>query len=101
MLTAGWRSSISDFLRVLSAAPFAPACAVAGLQSLCKADRRYTPFAESLFSRASLSITRDQLTKDENEQLDTNLKAFLRVLVNHFLQPAAFQVLEYCVRRYQ
>lgn len=79
-----------------------PACAhLAGIEALCKVDRRFTPFTDSLFSRASLSITRDQLTKEENEQLDTNLSAFLRVLVNHFLMPAATQVLEYCIRRYQ
>lgn len=68
---------------------------------MCKADRRYAPVTESLFSRASLSVVRDQLTKDENEQLNTHLRAFLRVLVNHFLLPAAFQVLEYCIRKYQ
>lgn len=68
---------------------------------MCKVDKRYTPFTDSLFSRASLSVSRDQLTKDENEQLNANLRAFLRILVNHFLLPATFQVLEYCIRRYQ
>eukprot|EP00878_Enallax_costatus_P034255 GHUV01037970.1.p1 GENE.GHUV01037970.1~~GHUV01037970.1.p1 ORF type:complete len:188 (+),score=50.03 GHUV01037970.1:644-1207(+) len=72
-----------------------------GIEALCKVDRRFAPFTDSLFSRASLSVTREQLTKEENEQLNTNISAFLRVLVNHFLLPAAFQVLEYCIRRYQ
>jgi hypothetical protein len=48
-----------------------------------------------------LTIARDQLTKAENSQLNTNLRAFLHVLTNHFLAPAAFQALEYCIRRYE
>jgi len=64
---------------------------VAGLDSLCRADKRFTPFQDKLFSRASLSVSRDQLTRDENNQLDANLRAFLHVLTNHFLAPAAFQ----------
>ncbi|KAF6260625.1 hypothetical protein COO60DRAFT_874799 [Scenedesmus sp. NREL 46B-D3] len=72
-----------------------------GLEVLCKVQKNFAPFPESLFSRASLSIARDQLTKEENAQLNTNLRAFLQVLTNHFLAPAAFQALEYCIRRYQ
>jgi U3 small nucleolar RNA-associated protein 10 len=64
-------------------------------------DSRFKPFAQSLFSRSSLTVTRDQLTKEENEQLDRSLRAFLQLLSNHFLTPAAFQVLEYCIRRYK
>jgi U3 small nucleolar RNA-associated protein 10 len=71
------------------------------VEALCKSDNRFAPFPESLFSRASLTIARDQLTKEENAQLNTNLGAFLHVLTNHFLAPAAFQALEYCIRRYQ
>eukprot|EP00775_Hariotina_reticulata_P011838 gene11838-11982_t len=77
------------------------ALAQQGLDTLCKADKRFTPFQDSLFSRASLSLSRDQLTKEENSQLDTSLGAFLHVLTNHFLVPAAFQALEYCIRRYK
>jgi U3 small nucleolar RNA-associated protein 10 len=71
----------------------------AGLEVLVRLDSRFKPFAQSLFSRSSLTVTRDQLTKEENEQLDRSLRAFLQLLSNHLLTPAAFQVLEYCIRR--
>ncbi|KAF8067371.1 hypothetical protein HT031_002419 [Scenedesmus sp. PABB004] len=74
--------------------------AAQGLEALCRADKRFAPFPDSLFSRASLGVAREQLTREENEALDANLRAFLRVLTNHLLAPAAFQALEYCVRRY-
>lgn len=37
----------------------------------------------------------------ENEALDANLNPFLHLLADHFLAPAAFQVLEFCIRRYK
>lgn len=73
----------------------------AGLEVLTKADKRLLPFKDSLLSRASLSVAREQLTTEENAQLDATLAALLHVLSNHFLAPAAFQVLEYAVRRYK
>lgn len=72
-----------------------------GLEALVKSDKRFTPFTESLFSRSSLNASREQLTAEENDALNANLAAFLRVLTNHFLAAAAFQVLEYCIRRYK
>jgi hypothetical protein len=48
-----------------------------------------------------VNTSREQLTAEENDALNTNLAAFLRVLTNHFLAAAAFQVLEYCIRRYK
>lgn len=72
-----------------------------GLEALIKADKRFTPFSETLFSRTSASTSREQFTAEENEALNTNLAAFLRLLTNHFLATAAFQVLEYCIRCYK
>ena len=68
---------------------------------MTKADKRFTPFVDSLFSRSSATTSREQLTAEENDALNTTLAAFLRILTNHFLVPAAFQVLEYCIRRYK
>ena len=44
---------------------------------------------------------RDQLTKEQNAQLDESLTAFLRLLTGFYLTSAAFQVLEFLVRRYK
>lgn len=72
-----------------------------GIEALVKADKRFAPFTESLFSRSGVNTTREQLTAAETDALNANLAAFLRVLTNHFLSAAAFQVLEYCIRRYK
>ncbi|GBF96147.1 hypothetical protein Rsub_08895 [Raphidocelis subcapitata] len=72
-----------------------------GLAQLARLDKRFQPFGETLFSRAALSVARDQLTAAENEALDGSLNALLHLLADHFLSPATFQVLEFCVRRYR
>jgi hypothetical protein len=76
-------------------------CFPAGLEALVKSDKRFSPFAESLFSRLAVNTSREQLTAEENDVLNTKLAAFLRVLTNHFLAAAAFQVLELCIRCYK
>lgn len=89
-------------VHLLTAGPVhAVFCYPAGLESLVRSDKRFSPFTESLFSRSSVNTSREQLTAEDNIALNTNLAAFLRVLTNHFLAAAAFQVLEYCVRRYK
>ncbi len=76
-------------------------CAATGHEQLCRLDARFRPFASSLLSRAALSVVREQLTAEESSTLDTTLHAFLCVLTNHFLAPAAFQVLEFFIRKYK
>lgn len=84
-----------------NATPANRSLARAGLKALVRLDKRFAPFADSLFSRAALGVSRDQLTAEENAKLDESLDAFLRLLADHFLAPAAFQVLEFCIRRYK
>jgi hypothetical protein len=85
----------------LPPSPGPPRPSNAGLSQLVRLDKRFSPFADALFSRAALSVARDQLTAAENEALAANLDAFLHLLADHFLAPAAFQVLEFCIRRYR
>jgi hypothetical protein len=73
----------------------------AGLDRLVRLDSRFKPFASSLLGRSSLTLKRDQMTADENTALDEVLRSFLQLLTNHFLTPAAFQVLEYLIRKYK
>lgn len=72
-----------------------------GFERLCSVDTRFEPFQSTLFSQAGLEINRDQRTKTDNEALDASLNAFIRLLTDHFLSVAAFQALEYLIRRYR
>lgn len=100
---SSFRSS-SPLLPLHSLTPLAAAhrpLPTTGIEALVKADKRFSPFTESLFSRSSVNGSREQLTAEENAALNATLAAFLRVLTTHYLSPAAFQVLEYCIRRYK
>ncbi|CAG9463898.1 unnamed protein product [Pedinophyceae sp. YPF-701] len=72
----------------------------AGLEQLCRLDARFEPCAARLFSRASLSTHRTQMTAAENAQLDRAIEDFLHLLSGFFLTQACFKVLEFCVRQY-
>jgi U3 small nucleolar RNA-associated protein 10 len=78
-----------------------PCVCLPGLATLTQSDKRFKPFADSLFNRSSVHASREQLTAQENDALNANIAAFLRVLTNFFLAAPAFQVLEYCIRRYK
>lgn len=73
----------------------------AGLEHLCRLDHRFKSFKDRLFARSALTLNRDQLSADENDKVSAILQEFLQTLANYFLTPAAFQVLEFLVRRYQ
>lgn len=72
-----------------------------GLEQLCSVDTRLEPFHNTLFSQAGLEINRDERTKADNEALDASLTAYLCLLTDHFLSVAAFQTLEFLIRRYR
>ena len=64
-------------------------------------DTRFEPFQDSLFSQTGIAVSRDQQTKAEIEVLDASLSAYLQLLTDHFLSAAAFQTLEYLIRKYR
>lgn len=84
-----------DFLLIYMFAPSA------GLEQLCSVETRFEPFQRTLFSQAGLELNRDERTKADNQTLDASLGAFLCLLTDHFLSVAAFQTLEYLIRRYR
>lgn len=73
----------------------------AGCSQLCNVDPRFEPYQNTLFSQAGLETIRDERTKAENAAIDASIGAYLRLLTDHFLNVAAFQTLEYLVRRYR
>ena len=64
-------------------------------------DARFQPFADTLFGTAGLELDREAQSPDANLKLDASLSAFLALLSEHFLLPAAMQALEFLVRRFR
>lgn len=73
----------------------------AGLTQLCTVEARFEPYQNTLFSQAGLETNHDEHTKAENAAMDASIEAYLRLLTDHFLSMAAFQTLEYLIRRYR
>ena len=48
-----------------------------------------------------MEYNRDQQTAEANAKLDKSLAAYLQLLADHLLQPAAWHTLEFIVRRYR
>lgn len=73
----------------------------AGFEALCRSEPRFSHFAQSLFSQQGLGISRNGITKEEDAKLTASIAAFLHLLANHFLSPAAFKALEYLIRKFR
>ena len=78
-----------------------PSACSAGLEVLSRQDGRLAAFRSTLFSQAGVEYNRDQQTAEANAKLDKSLAAYLQLLADHLLQPAAWQTLEFIVRRYR
>lgn len=99
-----WRSCSHQgaIRRVQPADQFSlPCCRNSGFEHLCKVDSKFSHFGNSLFSQQGLGISRDQITKEDNEKLNQSISSFMHLLCNHFLTPAAFKALEYLVRKFK
>ncbi len=68
---------------------------------LCRVDPRFERFSARLFSDAAKTGDREHSSKDVNEELDTQLNSFLRLLTPYFLQPFAHKALEWLIRRFR
>ena len=71
----------------------------AGFLQLCAVEPRFEHYQNTLFSQGGLETNRDERTKTENAAMDASIGAYLRLLTDHFLSAAAFQTLEYLIRR--
>ena len=78
-----------------------PSTCCAGLEVLSQQDGRLAAFRSTLFSQAGMEYNRDQQTAEANAKLDKSVAAYLQLLADHLLQPAAWQTLEFLVRRYR
>ena len=73
---------------------------VSGFEDLVQKDARLADFRKALFSPHGLK-DREAITEGENKKINKQIGAFLRLLSPYFLLPAAHQVLEHLIRRYQ
>ncbi|KAF2274764.1 uncharacterized protein EI97DRAFT_434991 [Westerdykella ornata] len=72
-----------------------------GYRDLCALDQRFVPFARNLFSEQSKDEDRAQMTKKENEELDSVLEAFMTLVGPRILLKPAEKALEWLVRRFR
>ncbi|KAI9502796.1 hypothetical protein BX070DRAFT_225622 [Coemansia spiralis] len=72
-----------------------------GLEELCKINRRFDVYADTLFSEAVKDLDRVLQTKEENKKLDESIRSFLFQLAPHFLTKPAGKALEWLVRRFR
>eukprot|EP00762_Andalucia_godoyi_P003088 ANDGO_01012.mRNA.1 Uncharacterized protein At3g06530 len=73
---------------------------LAGFTELKKLNPEFSSFSK-LFDISIRNTHRDQLTKDANQDLDAQLKGFLRILSPYCLSHAAHQVFEFLIRKYE
>ncbi|KAH8833345.1 armadillo-type protein [Flagelloscypha sp. PMI_526] len=77
------------------------ALATNALLQLALLNPDFSPFENTLFSRASKGTDRTLLAKDANKQLDKSIGKFLSLLGPYVMEPPAGKVLEWLVRRYR
>lgn len=72
-----------------------------GYQELCRLEPRFTSFSKSIFSEASKTQERSQMTAAQNEELDKVLEQFLLLVGSKVLLHPAIKALEWLIRRFR
>lgn len=72
-----------------------------GFEELCQLDDRFTRFSATLFSEESQNQDRMQLTAAENEELDKQIDAFLRLVGSRLRLMPAVKAIEWLIRRFR
>ncbi|KYK60087.1 U3 small nucleolar RNA-associated protein [Drechmeria coniospora] len=72
-----------------------------GFEELCQLDARFTPFQSTIFSDESQDQDRTQLTAAENEELDRQVEAFLRLAGCRLRLMPAIKAIEWLIRRFR
>jgi U3 small nucleolar RNA-associated protein 10 len=74
---------------------------IEGFEDLCKIDARFLEYRRNLFSQQSKTQERDQMTADQNAELDTVIEACLGLLGGRLLLNPAVKAAEWLVRRFR
>lgn len=72
-----------------------------GFEELCQLDSRFSQFEATIFSEESQAQDRTQLTAAENEELDKQVDAFLRLIGSRLRLMPAIKAIEWLVRRFR
>ncbi|UNI14174.1 snoRNA-binding rRNA-processing protein utp10 [Purpureocillium takamizusanense] len=72
-----------------------------GFEELCQLDSRFAHFQSSIFSPESQDQDRTQLTAAENEELDRQIEAFLRLAGSRLRLMPAIKSVEWLIRRFR
>ncbi|PNY23677.1 U3 small nucleolar RNA-associated protein 10 [Tolypocladium capitatum] len=72
-----------------------------GFEELCQLDARFARFRSTIFSEESRDQDRTQLTAAENEELDRQVEAFLRLAGSRLRLMPAIKAIEWLIRRFR
>lgn len=72
-----------------------------GFEELCQLDARFSQFEATIFGEESQSQDRTQLTAVENQELDKQVDAFLRLVGSRLRLMPAIKAIEWLVRRFR
>lgn len=74
---------------------------IQGFNELCQLDARFSPFRATVFSEESQAQDRTQLRAAENQELDKQVDAFLRLVGSRLRLMPAMKAIEWLVRRFR
>ena len=72
-----------------------------GFEELCQLDGRFARFSATIFSEESQNQDRMQLTAAENEELNKQIDAFLRLAGSRLRLMPAIKAIEWLIRRFR
>jgi U3 small nucleolar RNA-associated protein 10 len=72
-----------------------------GFEELCQLDNRFVRFQSTIFGEESQGQDRTQLTATENEELDRQIDAFLRLAGSRLRLMPAIKAIEWLIRRFR
>lgn len=75
--------------------------ALEGFHELCLLDRRFCIFERGLFSESSKAVDRLLMTRDEADELNASIEAFLELVGGRLLLRPALKAVEWLVRRFR
>lgn len=72
-----------------------------GFQELCSLDVRFSQFERTLFSEQSKVEDRSQMNAQQNNELDTEVEAFLALVSGRLQLSPAVKAVDWLVRRFR
>jgi U3 small nucleolar RNA-associated protein 10 len=74
---------------------------IEGFEELCALDPRFAAYSTSIFSEQSKTEEREQMTAEQNKELDAVLDSFLGLVGARLLLKPAQKAVEWLVRRFR